>query len=448
VVVFLPLYPSVRQTAPDLTPLSEPQMVVVGELFDEVRFFGELAPQPGPRLIFVDAPRYFAREGLYGEHGADYPDNHRRFALFAKASLDGVKQFITGPVLLHAHDWHTALVSVYLHAYRALGAESARTPVVLSVHNAGYQGHFPLSVLEELGLLWDAVPQESLEWYGQFNMLKSGLTTCDVSVTVSPTHAGELRTPEGGFGLDQTFRDLGPRLIGICNGIDTDAWNPEHDPQIAAPFSRTKLAGKAVCKEALQRTFGLTPRQDVPLIGMAARLVKQKGFDIVLRSQRARNSDLQFIFLGMGEPWYQAALSELAALRPQEIVVEFGFTDALEHRLIAGADIVLMPSLYEPCGLTQMRAQRYGAPVIGRLVGGIGDTVEDDATGFLFESFDEFALDAAIDRAVARFSDRDAWTSMMQRAMARDFGWKRQAALYDDVYRKAVAIAGAPARAR
>jgi starch synthase len=441
VVVFVPLYPSVRQAEPDLSPLSEPQMVVIGELFDEVRFFGLANPSPGPRLIFIDAPRYFAREGLYGEHGADYPDNHRRFALFARAALDGVRQFVTGPVLLHAHDWHSALLPLYLRAYRALGSESNRTPVVLSVHNAGYQGHFPLAVIEELGLLWDAVPLDRVEWYGQLNMLKAGLTTCDLAVTVSPTHAGELCTPEGGFGLDHTFRELGPRLIGICNGIDTDVWNPEHDPQIAAHFSRASLAGKAACKEALQRTFGMTPRPDVPLIGMAARLVKQKGFDIVLKSRRAWSSELQFIFLGMGEPWYQAALSELAAARPQEVVVEFGFTDALEHRLIAGADIVLMPSLYEPCGLTQMRAQRYGAPVIGRLVGGIGDTVEDDATGFLFGAFDEFALDEAIDRAVTLFADHPAWHRMMKRAMARDFGWEAQAALYDDAYRSAEQIA-------
>ena len=192
----------------------------------------------------------------------------------------------------------------------------------------------------------------------------------------------------------------------------------------------------------MQRTFGMTARPDVPLIsGVAGAPGETEGFDIVLKSRRAWSSELQFIFLGMGEPWYQAALSELAAARPQEVVVEFGFTDALEHRLIAGADIVLMPSLYEPCGLTQMRAQRYGTPVIGRLVGGIGDTVEDDATGCLFGSFDEFALDEAIDRAVDRFTDRAAWTRMMKRAMARDFGWKVQAERYDDAYRSAEQVA-------
>jgi starch synthase len=315
--------------------------------------------------------------------------------------------------------------------------------VVLSVHNAGYQGHFPLTVLEELGLMWDSVPIEQLEWYGQLNMLKGGLAKCDVAVTVSPTHADELRTVEGGFGLDDTFRALGPRLVGVCNGIDTVNWDPEKDPEITAPYSRADLAGKVACKDALQRTFGLSQRPEVPLIVMSARLVKQKGFDIVLRSQRVRTADLQFVFLGMGEPWYHSALSELAAGRPGEIAVEFGFTDALEHRLIAGADLVLMPSLYEPCGLTQMRAQRYGAPVIARLVGGLRDTIDDGETGFMFGNFDEASLDEAIDRAVARFADRASWTRMMRRAMARDFGWTKPAAMYARAYREASRLTAA-----
>jgi len=443
VVVFVPLYPSVRQSAPDLRPLSDPQVVVVGELFEEVRFFGEATPGAGPRLIFIDAPRFFAREGLYGDHGSDYPDNHRRFALFARAALDGARQFVPGPILLHAHDWHSAFVPVYLRAYGLAAEQTDRTPVVLSVHNAGYQGHFPLEVTEELGLMWDRVPLDQLEWYGRLNMLKGGLAACDVAVTVSPTHADELRTVEGGFGLDDSFRALGPRLVGVCNGIDTVSWDPEVDPEITARYSRTDLAGKSACKGALQRTFGLSQRPDVPLIVMSARVVKQKGFDIVLRSKRVRNADLQFVFLGMGDPWYHAALSELAATRPGEIAVEFGFTDALEHRLIAGADLVLMPSLYEPCGLTQMRAQRYGAPVIARVVGGLRDTIEDGETGFMFENFDEAALDEAIDRAVARFADRAAWTRMMRRAMSRDFGWTKAGPMYARAYRDAERLANA-----
>jgi starch synthase len=441
VVVFLPLYSSVREVAPDLAPRGEPVRVVLGSRQEEVRFFSEANPAPGPELIFVDAPVHFARAGLYGELGTDYPDNHRRFALFSRAALEGARQFVPEPMLLHAHDWHTALVPVYLHVQDGAGAALGPTPVVLSVHNAGYQGHFPPSVMQELGLPWEFWRLDRLEWYGQLNMLKGGLTTCNVAVTVSPTHAEELRTVEGGFGLDDTFRELGTRLLGICNGIDQRVWDPATDTGIPATYSRSDFAGKAVCKDALQRTLGLPRRADVPLIAMTARLVKQKGFDIVLQSRRVRELDAQFVFLGTGEPWYHAALADLVRERPQAVAVEFGFTDLLEHRLIAGADMLLMPSLYEPCGLTQLRAQRYGALVIGRRVGGIRDTVEDGRTGFLFDAFDEAALDAAFDRAVACFADRRSWAKMVRRAMAMDFGWERSAALYAEAYRSAERLA-------
>ncbi|MFI5311411.1 MAG: glycogen synthase [Gemmatimonadales bacterium] len=437
VVVFLPLYSSVREVAPDLEPLGEPVRVVLGDRLEEVRFFSEARPSLGPEMIFVDAPVHFARAGLYGELGTDYPDNHRRFALFSRAALEGVRQLIAEPVLMHAHDWHSALVPVYMHVHAGTAAGIEPAPVVLSVHNAGYQGHFPQAAMQELGLPWELWRLDRLEWYGHLNMLKGGLTMCDVAVTVSPTHAEELRTVEGGFGLDDTFRQLGSRLVGICNGIDQGVWDPATDTAISAHYARTDLAGKAACKDALQRTLGLPRRTDVPLIAMTARLVKQKGFDIILTSRRVRELDAQFVFLGTGEPWYHAALADLVRERPQAVAVEFGFTDILEHRLIAGADILLMPSLYEPCGLTQMRAQRYGALVIGRRVGGIRDTVEDGSTGFLFDAFDASALDAAFDRAVACFADRKAWARMVRCAMEMDFGWERSAALYGEAYRAA-----------
>ncbi|OYV62457.1 MAG: hypothetical protein B7Z72_15175, partial [Gemmatimonadetes bacterium 21-71-4] len=211
----------------------------------------------------------------------------------------------------------------------------------------------------------------------------------------------------------------------------------------AAHYSRDHLTGKAACKAALQHAFGLAERPDVPLFGMTGRLVKQKGFDLILESERVRLYDAQFVFLGEGEPGYRAALSSLAAGRTHAVAVDFAFTDVLEHRLMAGSDIVLMPSLYEPCGLTQLRAQRYGAPVIGRRVGGIRDTVQDDRTGFLFDDFTAAALDGAIDRALARAADGRAWKAMMRRAMASDFGWERAAQSYDRVYAEADRLASA-----
>ncbi len=443
VVVFMPLYSLVREVAPDLEPLGPVCTVAVGPRLEEVRFFSGGQLPRGPQVIFVDAPEYFKRAGLYGEHGADYPDNDRRFALFARAALEGIVQFVPGPVLVHAHDWHTALAPVYARTYDALAERFAGTPFVVSVHNAGYQGHFPESAMADLGLPWELWTLDGLEWYGKLNVLKGGLNFCDMAVTVSPTHARELCTPEGGFGLHHIFQQLGDRLVGIINGIDQRVWNPATDGYIAAHYSRDDLTGKAACKAALQHSFGLAERPKVPLFGMTGRLVKQKGFDLILESARVRSYDAQFVFLGEGEPGYRAALSALSAERRDAVAVDFAFTDVLEHRLMAGSDVVLMPSLYEPCGLTQLRAQHYGAPVVGRRVGGISDTVQDDVTGFLFDDFTAAALDAAIDRALARRANRRAWTATMRRAMASDFGWERAADAYGRVYAEAQRLAAA-----
>ncbi|HEY5220441.1 MAG TPA: glycogen/starch synthase, partial [Gemmatimonadaceae bacterium] len=440
VVVFMPLYALVREAAPDLEPLGPAQTLAIGPRMEEVRFFqARHANDGGPEVIFVDAPAYFKRAGLYGELGADYPDNDRRFALFARAALEGILQFVPGPVLIHAHDWHTALAAVYTRTYAALQERFASDPIVVSVHNAGYQGHFPESAMDDLGLPWELWTLDYLEWYGKLNVLKGGLKFCDMAVTVSPTHARELCTPEGGFGLHHTFQALGDRLVGITNGIDQRVWDPAKDDQIAAHYSCADVSGKAACKAVLQRSLGLPERTDTPLFGMTGRLVKQKGFDIVLASERVRRFDAQFVFLGEGEPGYRSALAALAAERRDAVAVEFAFTDILEHRLMAGSDVVLMPSLYEPCGLTQLRAQRYGAPVVGRRVGGIHDTVQDDLTGFLFDDFTPEALDGAIDRALARAADERAWHAMMRRAMESDFGWERAAKSYGQVYAQAAA---------
>jgi starch synthase len=441
VVVFLPLYRTVRDFAPDLAPLGRPIRVDLGGRGEEVRFFREVTHAPGPKVVFVDIPASFNRPGLYGEGGRDYEDNARRFALFSRAVLDGIPRLIAGPVLVHAHDWHTSLALVYMRSYAALRERFAGTPTVLSVHNAGYQGHFPASVLGDCGIPPELYTFRHLEWYDRVNYLKGGLTFADMVVTVSPTHARELRTPAGGFGLHGVFQWLGDRFTGILNGIDQGVWDPATDAQITATYSRDDPANKARCKAALQRSFGLPQRRRTPLFGMTGRMVTQKGLDLILNSHLVWTLDAQFVFLGAGEPRYERALTQLAAVRPRHVGVQLDFTDRLEHRLMAGADMFLMPSQYEPCGLTQMRAQRYGALPVARRVGGIADTVEDDVTGFLFDEFQPGALDWAMSRALARFADRAAWAPRMRSAMARDFGWERAAERYAGVYRRAAALA-------
>ncbi len=441
VVVFMPLYRAVREQTGDLAPMGRTYDVWVGGRREEVRFFREVQPPPGPRVVFVDHAPFFNRAGLYGEGGHDYPDNARRFATFARAVLEGIPRLIHGPVLLHCHDWHTALVPAYIGTHSDLRARFAGTPLVLSVHNAGYQGHFAASVMHDVGLPWEAWHPDALEWYGQLNFLKAGLVYSDVVATVSPTHAAELRTPAGGFGLDGVFRALGDRFSGICNGIDQSGWDPRIDREITAVYSPEALEGKERCKAALQRTFGVPQRKRVPVCGMTGRLVTQKGLDLIVRSRAFAEENAQFIFLGHGEPRFEDALMWAARRRPEHIAVDFSWTERLEHRLMAGSDIFLMPSQYEPCGLTQMRAQRYATPVVGRRVGGIADTVQDNVTGFLFDAYDPAAFDAAITRALAAYRDRERWQALQRAGMARDFSWTRAAAEYATLYERAMTAA-------
>lgn len=446
VVAFVPLYRSVREQAPDLAPLGRPIVVSLGYRDEEVRFFREVRPPQGARVVFVDIPAAFARGGLYGEGGRDYADNARRFALFSRAVLDGITRLVAGPVVLHAHDWHAALALVYARRHPGVRERFAVTPLVLSVHNAGYQGHFAPGALHECGLPPELFTPRHLEWHGRLNLLKAGLTHADAVVTVSPTHAQELRTPAGGFGLDGVFRALGDRFSGIINGIDQRVWDPASDAQIPAGYARDALDGKARCKAGLQRSFGLPQRRRVPLFALTGRLVAQKGIDLVLRSRLVWSLDAQFVFLGSGDPAYEQALTALAAARPRHVGVQLEFTDRVEHRLMAGADLFLMPSQYEPCGLTQLRAQRYGALPVARRVGGIADTVRDDETGFLFDDYHPGALDWAMSRALARFADPPAWTARMRAAMAQDFAWDRSAERMAAVYARAARTPGVGAR--
>jgi starch synthase len=446
--IIMPLYDTVRQvTEPDeLEPAGATFVVQLGPRIEQTRLWRRCHPAGDPlaavEVYFIECAEYFARPYIYGPPGGDYIDNARRYACFTTAALAAVP-IIVGrePVLLHAHDWHTALAPVYLRTHFA-GDERYR-PIrsVLTVHNAGFQGHFPPEVLADIGLPMSLYNWRQLEWYGRVNFLKGGLVFADAATTVSPTHAHELRTPAGGFGLDGVFVSLRDRFVGIANGIDQEIWNPATDPLIAANYSATTLAGKIRCREALQRETGLRPTDEMPIVAMSARLVAQKGIDLILGDPAYFAFDAQFLFLGAGEPRYEAALSAIADRAPNRIVVNLRFNDALEHRLLAGADLCLMPSLYEPCGLTQMRAQRYGTIPIARRVGGLADTIEDGVTGFLFDDYTTADFTRAVMRAIDQFDQPDGWLEMMNAAMARDFGWEQSAKKYLHLYQRVVGTA-------
>ncbi|MBK6485740.1 MAG: glycogen synthase [Gemmatimonadetes bacterium] len=441
VSLIMPLYRQVRDVVSDFVPVGDPFTVQVGPRAEYARLFQSAALQQRadlPRVYFIENEYYFGRDGLYGDARGDYGDNDRRWAFFALASLNALPRVSSAPVIMHCHDWHTALAPAYLRAYDTGNDFYRNTWTVLTVHNGGFQGHFAPSAMAEVGLPQEYFNHHMFEWYGKMNMLKGGMSCADVVTTVSPTHAHELRTAAGGFGLHDHFVGMRERFVGILNGIDTLTWNPATDPLIAYNYSRAKLSPKKQNKAALQRIFGLPERPGTPVIGMSARMVAQKGLDLILGSPRFLSLDAQFIFLGQGEKRYVDILEELGALVPGRIGVQTDFTVEQEHRLLAGADMIVMPSQYEPCGLTQMRAQRYGTLPVARKVGGLADTIEDNVTGFLFDDYTQADFIQACARAIDHYRHPQVWTNMVREAMARDFGWERSELKYRELYRRAM----------
>jgi starch synthase len=441
--VVLPLYREAREHASRLEPFCDSFTVESGGRLEQVRCWHQVE-DTYPKTLFLEHDPSFDRPGIYGDSGGDYPDNPQRFALFASASIEIARRIGEGNLIMHAHDWHAALVPVFLRRVYRDEPDLQRLPSVLTVHNGGFQGVFPYEVLKEIHLPEDMWSPDFMEWYGRLNYLKGGLKYADMVTTVSPTHAFELLTDVGGFGLQHSFRALGDRLVGIRNGIDVNEWNPAADSQIPARFAADDLSGKVRCKAALQDSWGLPRRADIPLFGMSARLVAQKGLDQIVASQSLRLLDAQFIFLGAGEAQFENALRELSARFPQRVGVNTAFTDKLEHELLAGADFLMMPSLYEPCGLTQMRAQLYGALPVARRVGGLADTIEDGVTGILYEAYSPEAFDDAVQRAVTMYQDRSWFTELARGAMRKDFSWRQPAEAYAAVYRRAAAARAVP----
>jgi starch synthase len=439
-MVVLPLYHPIREGDYGLEPVGAPFKVRIGPRSEWARLWEATRGTDGPRVLLIENGDYFDRSGVYGEGGSDYPDNHRRFSFFAAAAVEVLPRIAPGPAILHMHDWHTALAIVYLRTTGRGDPYAEALASVLSVHNGGFQGHFPPEVLPEIGLPMELYHMDVMEWYGRANILKAGLVFTDMAATVSPSHAFELRTASGGFGLHHTFLGLHDRLVGVLNGIDLSIWDPATDPNIPARYSLTDMSGKATCKKALQREFGLPENPRPLLIGMVARMVAQKGMDLILGGSAIREADAQFVFLGSGEPRFEEALRNLAISHPDRIAVRTEFKEEKEHRVIAGADALMMPSLYEPCGLTQMRAQRYGTIPLARRVGGLGDTIEDGTTGLLFDDYRADRLDWTIARAVTRYRNPDAWSDMIEHAMVQDFSWERVVRRYFEVYDRAFEV--------
>jgi starch synthase len=394
---------------------------------DEVR-------RQGVRYLFVDCPPLYDRAGIYNENNWDYGDNHIRFGLLNRAALEIARNIFRADVF-HAHDWPAGLLAPYLRAGFAGDPTFFGTKCVLSIHNLGYQGNFPASVLGDLGLDRSLYHPEGLEFFGRLSFLKAGILWSDAITTVSPTYAREIQTPEYGFGFDGLLRSRAYKLTGILNGIDYDEWDPQTDRYLAAHYSRDDLSGKAQCKSALLEEMHLPLEMDRPLIGIVSRFVYQKGLDLLAGiAQSLAEQNVGLVVLGSGEQRFEDMFRYFAYARPDRFGVRIGYDNGLAHRIEAGADMFLMPSRYEPSGLNQMYSLRYGTVPIVRATGGLADSVDDEA-GFKFYEYSPAALAAAIGVALEAFQDRAGWMARMRHGMADDFSWDASAAKYQDLYR-------------
>jgi starch synthase len=380
------------------------------------------------RYLFADCPPLYDRAGIYGEDGADYPDNHIRFAVLCQAAL-GVARSIFRPDVFHAHDWQAGLLPVYLRESLALDPTFFGVRCVLTIHNLGYQGSFPASAIADLGLDRRLFHPEGLEFFGSLNFLKAGIVWADAVNAVSPTYAREIQTPEFGFGMDGLLRARASKLSGILNGVDYREWNPETDPHLAAKYSASDLSGKRACKLALLEEMGLPPDANRPLIGIISRFAHQKGMDLVAAITPIANAAL--VVLGSGEAALEKTFLSLASSYPDRVAARMGYNEGLAHRIEAGSDMFLMPSRYEPCGLNQIYSLRYGTIPVVRATGGLEDTV-DERTGFKFRE----DLEGAIGIALQEFQHPETWAARMRLGMARNFSWDASALEYRMLYTK------------
>ncbi len=395
-------------------------------------------------VYLLEHEEYFQRDYLYGTPAGDYPDNPRRFAFFCRAVLALLKQGDFSPDLLHCHDWQTALIPILLKHELHRDPFYQGTAVLYTIHNLAYQGLFPLSSLEEMGLDRAHFSIDRLEFYGKINLMKGAILAADLINTVSETYCREIQNHEQGCGLDGVLRTRAADLSGILNGLDYAEWDPAADRDICSRYSAANPAGRAVNKAELQRLLGLKESADTPLMGMVSRLSAQKGFDLVAKLiPGLAAKKIQLVILGGGEEKIARLLSVVAGPKARNISFNFEFDLSLARRIYAGCDMFLMPSHYEPCGLGQLIALRYGAVPVVRKTGGLADTVFDprdsaEPTGFSFSPYTSAAFGKTIERAITAWQDKTGWERIMRRGMAFDVSWRHSAFAYEELYRRAV----------
>ena len=420
----VPLHGSMR--------ISDPMRVSVGPNAFTVAI--DQMEREGVRYLFVDCPPLYARAGIYSEDGVAYVDNHIRFALLNQAAIE-IGRSIFRPNIFHAHDWPGGLLAPYLRENHGWDPDFAGAKTVITIHNLGYQGNFPAAAINNLGLSSALFHLDGLEFWGELSFLKAGIVWSDAITTVSPTYAREIQTPEYGHGLDGVLRERAVKIRGILNGVDYAEWSPDADPYLNFPYAAQDLSGKRLAKRALLEEVGLPVIETRPLIGIVSRFAGQKGFDLLEEiAPELAEMDLAMVVLGSGEAPIEEMFRSMAEAHPEKFAVQVGYDEGLAHRIEAGADMFLMPSRYEPCGLSQLYSLRYGTVPIVRATGGLEDTV-DELTGFKFTEYTPEALLEAIRQALAAWPNRSGWRERMRRGMAKDFSWDAAAAQYQSLYR-------------
>jgi starch synthase len=452
VSVIAPAYRSIWQSQRpiDITPVRF--AIPVGKKIVEGGLLRSTLPNSEVAVYLVDQPGYFDRPALYGHGSEDFSDNCERFAFFCRAVMEAIPALNLTPDVLHCNDWQTGLLPALYQTDFRQRPNYPPVATVLTIHNLAYQGSFWHWDMLLTGIDWRHFNWREMEFYGRLNLLKTGIVFADAITTVSPRYAEEIQTYEYGCGLEGVLRHRSGDLFGILNGIDQAEWDPASDPALAARYDATTWrTGKAACKQALQQELRLRPSSSTPLIGSIGRLASQKGWVLILpvMEKWLAQSDAQWVVLGSGDWEYHQALEELARRHPGKLAARLEFSNDLAHRIEAAADMFLMPSRYEPCGLNQMYSLRYGTLPIVFHTGGLADTVVDAnsddvgsgaSNGFSFREFTADALHATLQRAVATYNDHPGlWGQMVVRGMPQDWSWSQSAQRYQEVYRRVLA---------
>jgi starch synthase len=456
VAVFLPCYRRVWSAGAEIVATGITLRIPIGARSVDGRVHESRLPGSNVLVYLIDQPRYFDRDGLYGLDGKDYDDNCERFVFFDRAVLETIKALDLRPDVIHCNDWQTGLIPVYLKTVYQRVPELSSAGVLLTIHNLAYLGLFPHWEMALTGLDWHLFNWRQLEFHGKLCFMKAGLVFADALSAVSPTYAREIQTPRLGSGLEDLLRYRRADLFGIVNGIDTEAWSPSHELMLAARYDAASVSeGKASCKAWLQRKSGLAERPGVPMFAQIGRLDPQKGWDLLAEvADLLLEQDVQLVVLGEGHPRYHALLTDLERRHAGKFWAHLGFADDLAHQIEAAADVFLMPSLFEPCGLNQLYSLAHGTVPVVRATGGLADTVIDaspenlangTATGFVFIEPTPAALWATIERVLALWPDRAAWVQLQRRGMTTDWSWDRSAREYVRLYQEIHRTVGAGA---